>query len=538
MSITVQEGSFEKGVTTEANSLVSNLNKYPEIERALVDLYPQYHFYWLFEKLNQFAGEKANKDNSYEWKVRKRLDAPSIAAAQVNSTDGDVSGAMLGTASAYADTTAYSIFQPDSDTVDVDDCFFLAIKDNAAAEQHVWVNPQDIIQFQSGAQMIVWKVVDSFAVAGNTASNQVDAGTKGLICKSISGTPTSDDLAEDAVIANIGDAFGEGSYGGYENKVRETTKRNWLTKTRRAYTITGDAMTNVSWINYGGQSLWYFTEEQDTEKIFKYQFEKRIRYAKTAMRVTGAPSNGDPAGSHLYPGGSGSNQLTWTDNGDSKNDKAPEIGNGLYPQFETVNNGAYSKGTGMTEEGLQNYVARLAQSSPQGSEGNEWLVMASTYGRVQFAKAMKELVISQAAGGSYTMLNTGTNVALGANFTTYHTLGNKFTIVQDYTLDDPNIYGTGLTLGSGGSQVSLSGTGDLIFLNMNKLMNGQSNISLLTKYKRSYRTKYIDGMMTLSGNDNDAFAANGFDGAKREWLAHSGVVLRNPLTCGKYVGVA
>lgn len=530
MGLLVQQGSFEKGVTTTENSLVANLNKYPEIERALVDLYPQYQFYWLFEKLNMFAGEKAQKDNSYEWKVRGRLDAPSIAAATV---DTELAGAHQGAASAYDTATSYTAYDPSTPGLSVDDCFFLAIKDDASSEHHVWVNPQDIIQFQSGAQMIVWNVVDSFAQGGGATADKVVAGTKGLICKVIDGAPTAADLAENAVIANIGDAYGEGSWGAYENKVRETTKRNWLTKTRRTYTITGDAMTDVSWVNYGKGSLWFFSEEQDSEKIFKYQFEKRLRYAKTAMRVTGTPNNSDPAGSHLYPGGGGSNQLTWKEKADGKNDKAPVIGNGLYTQFAAKNQGSYTKSAGMTEEALTNYIARLAQNSPAGAQGNEWLVLASSFGRVQFSRAMKDLVVSSAAGGSFTMLNTGQNVALGANFTTYHTIGNKFTLVHDYTLDDPNIYGESLTLGA----ETLSGTGDLIFLNMNKLMNGQSNISLLTKYQRSYRTKYIDGMMSLSGNDSSGYAANGFDGAKREWLAHSGVVLRNDLTCGKYMGV-
>lgn len=528
MSVVVQNGFYEKGLTTEANSLVANLNKYPEISRVLTDLYPQYQFYWLFERLNMFAGTKANKDNSYEWKVRGRLDQPSIVAT------GDANGgASSGTASAYETGANYSDWDPAADSLNPDEMFMFKVSNNPANDEHVWANPNDMIMFQSGAIMIVWSIVGTgtFTTANSIA---IGAGEAGLICKSIYGKPTAADLAAGATVANIGDAYGEGSYGGYQNKVRETTKRNWLTKTRRAYDITGDAMTNVSWLNYDGQKLWFYQEENDTEKIFKYQFEKRIRYARTSMTVAGAPSNGDVAGSHTYPGGGGSNKLSWKDNGDLLNSRAPEIGDGLYAQFSGKNEGSYSKSAGMSEEGLQNYVAKLAQNSSQGAEDNEWLVLASSFGRVQFSRAMKELIISAAAGGSFAELSTGRDIALGANFTTYHTNGNKFTLVHDYTLDDPHIYGTGLTLGSGGTATTLSGTGDLIFVNFNRLNNGEANVQLLSKQKRSYITKYITGMMDPYTQESNGSAANGFDGFSREWLAHSGVILRNDLTCGFY----
>jgi len=530
-AITVQTGRFEKGLTTEANSLVSNLNKYPDISPVLIDLYPQYQFYWLSEKLSLFSNENLAKDNSFEWKVRGRLDAPLIVGG--NAVKAAKAGPEV-----YDTLATYTTYAP-ADTLNVNDCFIFVASNDPANNKHVWANPQDMIMFQSGCIMIVWDIIASGTLALGADPDLVIASNEvGVICKVISGKPTAGDLATNAVVANIGDAYGEGSWGGYENKVRETTKRNWMTKTRRAYSITGDAMTNVSWVNYNGQSLWYYTEEEVTDQNFRYAAEKRLRYAKRTMTVTGTPTNGDVAASHLYPGGGGSNMLTWKDNGDKKNEKAPEIGDGLYTQFDGGNLATYTMGTGnpsygLTELFLEAYVARLAQHSPQGAQGNEWLVLAGSPGRVQFANAMKALVIAGGVnpGGSFTNLQTGSDVALGANFTTYHTLGNKFTLVQDYTLDDPHIYGENVTVG-GTANIKLSGTGDLIFLNMSKLQNGTSNISLRSKVGRSYISKYIPGMMNPYTQENNGMAANGFDGFFREWLAHNGVILRNGLTCG------
>ena len=535
MSLLVQKGTFEKGTTTEANSLVSNLNKYPEISRVLTDLYPQYQFYWLFEKLNMFSGESLQKDNSFEYKVRGRLDAPLIAAGGVVGKGGPDVYDTLASYTTFALGTAGQVA--------VNDCVLFKAKNDPSNDYHIWANPQDILMTQSGAQLIIWDIIGSGTAAlGGDPDLVIGANEVGVICKVIyvaNGTIPSTDLAANATIANIGDAYGEGSYGGYQNKVRDTTKRNWLTKTRRAYDITGDAMTNVSWVNYQGAALWYYTEEEDTEKIFKYQAEKRARWARRSMIVSGTPTNGDPAGSHLYPGGSGSNLLTWKDNGDKKNEKAPEIGDGLFPQFDGGNLGSYTMsnaGNGLSESYLQAYMARLAQHSPQGAEGNSWLVLAGSMGRVQFANAMKDLVVNGGTpGGSFTDLKTGQDMALGTNFTTYHTLGNKITLVQDYTLDDKNLFGENLDLNGG--TVKLSGSGDLKFVNFDAGRNGEANIMFRSKYQRSYISKYIPGMMNPYSQEATGMAANGFDGFGREWLAHGGVILRNGLTCGEVKGV-
>lgn len=536
MGILVKQGTYEKGVTTQDNSLTANLNKYPEIERRLVELYPQYQVYYLIEKLGMFGNEEIKSDNSYEWKTRDRLDKPVIAGSGTNAN------ARQGTSELYEAAGSYTVYNPLSPALSINDCFFFTAKDNSANGHYAWANPQDILMFQSGAQAIVFDIISQAAGFAPTvdATNIIPANEVGYVCKVISGTPTAADLAEDTVVAIIGDAFGEGSWGAYENKVYESTRRNWLSTTRRTFTITGDAMTNVSWINYKGERLWFYEQESITEANFKYSLEKKIRYAKRAMEVKSTGATNDPASSHLYPGGNGQNLLTWKSKDDGKNDEAPVIGDGIYAQISDKNLGTYTASAGLTESGLTEYIARLAQHSPKGPVGNEWIVFASSIGRLEFQRAMQRLTVGEsggqiaATGGSMQSYENGKDVKLGGTFESYHTMGNKFTLIQDMTMDDPHIHGEDNGLFS----YTLSGSGDLIFMNMDRLMNGLPNLSLMAKQKRSYKKKYINGMMNAyTQDDTTGEAANGFDGFKCEWLAHNGSVLRNDLTCGKYVAV-
>ena len=79
-------GTYGSGTTPE-NALNTALLQYPEIARTLIQQYPRYSATYLMERTGRFASEKVLGDNSFEWKVMGRYNAPTFSAGWI-STDG------------------------------------------------------------------------------------------------------------------------------------------------------------------------------------------------------------------------------------------------------------------------------------------------------------------------------------------------------------------------------------------------------------------------------------------------------------------
>ena len=56
-----------------------------------------------------------------------------------------------------------------------------------------------------------------------------------------------------------------------------------MTINRKKCTITGKDATDVSWIENNGQSLWYFTKEQQMMDQFMYEQELQRWYGQTSV---------------------------------------------------------------------------------------------------------------------------------------------------------------------------------------------------------------------------------------------------------------
>jgi len=167
--------------------------------------------------------------------------------------------------------------------------------------------------------------------------------------------------------------------------------------------------------------------------------------------------------------------------------------------------------------------------------GNEFVCFTGMAGMVQFQKAMKAFVgngvANAGSAGSMMVDKAGQDVAVGVNFTTYHVLGNKLTVVHNPCFDDPNI--AALTSGVGNfDSAELSAL--MVFMDMS-VQDGVANVELIAKgaegYNRNYVKKYVPGM--INPNDpSSLMAANGNDTFECHILSESGVIIRNPLSCG------
>jgi len=154
---------------------------------------------------------------------------------------------------------------------------------------------------------------------------------------------------------------------------------------------------------------------------------------------------------------------------------------------------------------------------------------------VGFQEAMETFignsVTSLGSAGAVMTDKAGQDISVGGNFSTYYALGNKITLVHNPCFDDPNI--AALTSGVGNfDSAELSAL--MVFMDMS-VQDGVANVELIAKgaegYNRNYVKKYVPGM--INPNDpSSLMAANGNDTFECHILSESGVIIRNPLSCG------
>ena len=471
----------------ESNSVVANLIKYPEIAKTLIDLYPRYTLTYLLEKAGRGAREKVLGNNSFEWKVMGRYSRPAtLKTARTNAT-----------ATAVGSTTANGEF---------------IFEDTTAEPCALQVN--DKVRFPDGKRAIV-KAVDKTTNAGQ-------ADVDFVMLDAIAGT---EDYAVNDVFGVIGTAFSEGSLGSAvgQNLVYPDTYKNWLTTHRRKSVITGSALTDVTWIENNGHRLWYFTAEDIKEKQFMYEMELQRWYGKASYAASSADD---------FPG----------DNGDTLvNDAAlgGEIvtGDGILEQIDAVNQATYAGGS-LTEAIITEFIAKLALSS-QMPEGNEYVVFTGMEGKVAFHQAMKDLIVANGAGGGTIFdASAGQEIELGGNFTTYYALGNKITLAYCPVFDDPNVHSA--TMSGGGAANDAFGSArkkesaKMVFMDFGST-SGVSNVELIAKgaegINRNYIKKYVPGMVNPF-DSGSMMAASGDDNFECHLLSESGIIVRNPLSCG------
>ncbi len=202
-----------------------------------------------------------------------------------------------------------------------------------------------------------------------------------------------------------------------------------------------------------------------------------------------------------------------------------QTGDGILAQITGSNDGSYTGS--LTEEALVNYMADLSKNATT-AEGMEYVVMTGTEGRKQFHRAMKDLLVgpgtsSNGAGGAMIFdAQAGQDVDLGVNFTSYNALGNKITMAYCPAFDDPNLHADPLE------------GGKMAFLDFSSQGDG-SNIELVAKgaegYNRNYIRKYVPGMVNPY-DFKGMMAANGDDAFECHVMSESGIIVRNPLSCG------
>jgi len=500
-------GTF--GVETQAsNSLVSAMLKYPEIGSTLIQQYPRFALTYLLERTGRHANVKVMGDKSFEWKVLGRsnreiklADITAITTAQASAVtvllpvlNRDLSindvvmiGNAVGTVIGHTEDDGTTV-KKDTNKPPVDQALSAQLQSHTVATADAWGYQ---IRFSNGY--------------------------------------SATDLAPSVTVARLGSAFGEGSLGTSvsESVAYPETHKNWLTLNRRKQSITGSALTDVTWIENNGSKLWYFTAEKLFTDEFMYQLELQRWFGRNNVTGTAADA-------YTFPGQAGAVDGT----------ASALMGDGILAQIEGSIDMSYNVGTadgeGLTEDKLARFIAELSRNA-KSPEGNEWVVFTGTEGRYQFHRAMKDISVGataavsgtgSASGGSMQSMKTGSDVSLGVNFVSYYVLGNKLTIAYCPVFDDVNAFGA--EAGAGGSSSGGTMSGKMVFLDFSSV-DGVPNIQLIAKgsdgLNRNYVKKYIPGMVNPY-DQKSMLAANGDDSFTCQIMSESGVIVRNPLSCG------
>jgi hypothetical protein len=444
--------------TQESNALVTNLLKYPEIAKTLIRQYPQYSLNYFLDGTSRFAKEELIGENAFRWPILGRLNRPSTCT-----------GVLVGTG------VGNSTF-----TVEFEENFF---------------NPNDVVRFADESQAIVMgEPVPS--VGGYTFSFILQTNEPLAVI-------TAAAITAGLTANTVGSAFPEGSDRGYENHVYPDWYINHIGIARKSKSITGSALTDVTWIENNGQRVWFFTDEKLMREEFLYQKELDSWYSTSTM---------DANGNSTVIGVDG---------------KPIVKGDGVLRQIDAANVDTYNGQ--LTEKRLTDFLAQLQLNT--GNQNAHWMVFTGTAGKVAFHEAMKELVYP--AGNLIYDAAVGADTEIGVNFTSYNALGSRLTLVHNSLFDDPNLHGNNIDPVSGFPKESFR----MVFLDMGTT-DGVSNIERKVKgaagIDRGMIIKYISGMVNPF-NQGQMEAANSRDAFTCEILCESGIIVRNPLSCGQLV---
>lgn len=444
--------------TQESNALVTNLLKYPEIAKTLIRQYPQYSLNYFLDGTGRFAKEELIGENAFRWPILGRLNRPSTCT-------GVLTGTGIGNST-----------------------FTVEFEEN-------YINPNDVVRFADESQAIVMgEPVPS--LGGYTFSFILQTNDPTAVI-------TAAAVAAGLTANTVGSAFPEGSDRGYENHVYPDWYINHIGINRKSKSITGSALTDITWIENGGQRVWFFTDEKLMREEFMYQKELDSWYSTSTMDANG------------------NSTVIGTDG------KPIVKGDGILRQIDAANVDTYN-GT-LTEKMLTDFLAQLALNT--GNKNAHWLVFTGTAGKVAFHEAMKDLVYP--AGNLIYDANVGAETEIGVNFTSYNALGYRLTLVHNPLFDDPNLHGNNIDPVSGFPKESFR----MVFLDMGTT-DGVSNIERKVKgaggIDRGMIIKYIPGMVNPF-DQKSMNAANARDAFTCEILCESGIIVRNPLSCGQLV---
>jgi hypothetical protein len=369
--------------------------------------------------------------------------------------------------------------------------------------QENYLNPQDIVKTKSGKLCIVEGEIQGsgpYVVKLKAINGNINTGTRDVI--------NATDITGGSQLSKISNLHVEKSRQGYGNVGYPDKYINYLSKHRSGMTISGDSMGDVTWIEgKNGSKLWYFTAEQEVEEAFFKQIDNWRMYGRNTMKLDGTP---------LF----------------TMDGKPMIAGDGLLAQIEGINDYSFSSNSDFNKENLTAFMSYLTTKSNDFKD-NKWVVFGGAKAERLWHTTMEASLYTD--GNVITQqgdLAKGNPITLGGNFNGYRFGSNLVTFTRLATFDDDTLHS------ERDSDGDLLESSRMVWMNMGQIEN-ESNITIATKKglvgNRAMIKKYIPGMVNPFSIASSAIASNSGDGFDVEWLNHSGIIVKNPYSCGQWI---
>lgn len=306
-------------------------------------------------------------------------------------------------------------------------------------------------------------------------------------------------------------SYEEGSKRGYSYSFFGDKYVNHLTTQRKSIGMTGDALTDVTWVMYNGEKGWFFTKEARLRLQMMMEDEHAKWHGRSTMR--------DEDGNLL----SKSNQL------DPETGNEVIAGDGVIPQIE---DGNVAWGSG--DEGMASFddfvdmiklLRKYSNTVYQPGVVQKFYVVTGPNGYANAQNVLMRFWLSNQNGSHMVQGQSLGEVEVGGDFNTMRWLGTKLTFVEHPMFGDEQRYSAKSRTGD----PLMSGT--YIFLDANKDQNGRNNIEILGKgaygINRTNVSGYINGM---TGYNHQMTTP--VDALEYHTLKQDGIFIYNIKSCG------
>lgn len=311
-----------------------------------------------------------------------------------------------------------------------------------------------------------------------------------------------------------GTSYSEGSVAGYSRSMYPDEYVGHLTTQRKTVSMTGDALTDVTWITMDGGNefkpfkSWYFTKERQQRAVFaledewmKWNGQSSMRDAFGNLRATSTMGNDPVTGNPIIQG------------------------DGLINQIQGANDMVGSDPSGFATIDDFTDMMTLMEKKSDNIDGNHWYVVTGTDGWVNAQNILRDYWYVM-LGGRMNSNSGDKNISVGANFSTLEYAGNMLTFVKNTQWDDAQKFPQRAPDGK------LTQSGLYLFLYNGLNSEGKNNIEILSKgsfgINRSFIDQYRNGITGFPGKTS----ISPVDAMSYDMLKQDGIFAYNTMACG------
>lgn len=305
-------------------------------------------------------------------------------------------------------------------------------------------------------------------------------------------------------------AYGEASTKGYSRAHFPEEYIEHMTIQRKSLGLTGDALTEVVWFDFGVAKGWKFAKHHQA----KLQYARENEWQRWISRSSMIDSS---TGAYL----------TRSNVRDEKGDDVI-IGNGIIPQIEGGNEMIGSGADGYaTLDDFFDMMSTLALKSHGEDQGKHWYCVTGDSG---YSNAQRVLLdYWNTMNGQTTVVQSnqvgGAEVSVGFLFHTLNFEGNSLTFVKHPLFSDPHAWSA---KGTDGKTLQ---SGMYIFLNTDSY-EGRKNVEILTKGNDQINRSYVEYMANGMTGYNGMDVTSSTDAMESHWLKQDMIVIYNTDACG------